>query len=389
MGNYVLPTELVLTWRRHLHQHPELSFKEFDTANYIATILGGVEGLTIERPTETGVVAILKGTAGEGPTIAFRADIDALPVKEETDVDYKSVNDGISHTCGHDMHAAMLMGSATVLAGMRDELKGTVKFIFQPAEEVPPGGAIQLINAGVLADVDHCFGLHVVTDKLGTVRILKGEAATTSCDACTIKIQGKGSHGSMPHFSIDPILVGAQIVEALHTIVARNIDPDHFAVVSPTVFHGGNFANVIPDTAEISVNVRTKNNDDREFIIKRINEIAEGVAKNHGATLTIDWTRGYGAVQQDLDLVDRIAQVAVMEMGAENVLYGHSLTASEDFSEYTKVVNSCMYFTIGGGNKDDGCPFANHHPKFNPREECMDIGVRMEVAVAHHLLFAD
>lgn len=171
MSDYVLPTESVIAWRRHIHQHPELSFHETKTADYIAGVLEGIDGLKVERPTPTIIIATLDGLAGEGKTLAFRADTDALPVLEENDLPFKSQNPGVMHACGHDMHSAMLMGTALVLSEMRDRLTGRVKFIFQPAEEMPPGGAIEVIKVGALEGVDHCFGLHVLPGKLGKLRI--------------------------------------------------------------------------------------------------------------------------------------------------------------------------------------------------------------------------
>ncbi len=386
MSDYVLPTESVIAWRRHIHQHPELSFHETKTADYIAGVLEGIDGLKVERPTPTIIIATLDGLAGEGKTLAFRADTDALPVLEENDLPFKSQNPGVMHACGHDMHSAMLMGTALVLSEMRDRLTGRVKFIFQPAEEMPPGGAIEVIKVGALEGVDHCFGLHVLPGKLGKLRIFTDRMASTSCGSCNIKIQGQGSHGSTPHLSIDPILVGAQIIEALHTIVSRNISPEHFAVVSPNVFRGGNAVNVIPDTAEIGVNIRTKDKADRKLILGRVEQLAKGIGENNNAQVVVEWLPGYDAIEQDLDLVKEVTDLAIRELGEENVIFSGAFTASEDFSEYSKVVDSCMYMALSCGDATEGCGFMNHHPKFNPQEGCLDVGVQMEVAIARHFL---
>ena len=385
MQHFDIPSEQIIAWRRHLHQHPELSFKEVQTSQYIVDELTKIGGLDIQRPTPTSVVAVLKGARGEGQCIALRADIYALPVEEQNEVDFRSVNAGVSHVCGHDAHAAILLGTAKVLASLKDRLAGTVKFVFQPAEEVPPGGAVALIEAGVFKDVDACFGLHVVNDKAGLVRIIETEAATTSCDACTIKIQGRGSHGSMPQFAIDPLLTGAEMVLAINTIVSRNVSPDNFAVVSPTVFNCGSVVNVIPHTAELGINTRVKNEQDRELVMKRINEIAESVAKANGATIEINWSKGYGAVIQDLGLVALARETAIETMGEENVASSKGLTASEDFSAYSNVTK-CCYFTVGSGNADEGYPFMNHHPKLNIDEKCLTVGTKMEVAIVMKLL---
>lgn len=386
MQNFEIPSEEIVAWRRHFHENPELSFKEVATSQYIVDELGKMAGIdAIERPTETSVVAIIKGGKGAGKTIALRADIDALPVAEANEVCYRSKVEGLSHACGHDGHAAMLLGTAKVLGSMKDQFAGTVKLMFQPAEEVPPGGAIEMIKAGVLEGVDYCMGLHIVNDKAGLVRMIESEAATTSTDAGFITITGRGSHGSMPHASIDPIVVGAEIVMALHTIVARNICPDNFAVVSPAVFKSGTVCNVIPHTAEIHVNCRTKNEKDREYVIERINTIAQNIAAANGAQVEVKWMRGYSAVAQDLDLVKQVKEAMVETFGADNVATSKGLTASEDFSEFTKVVPSC-YFTIGGGNAEEGFPYMNHHPQFNFDEKCLTVGTKAEVAAVMKLL---
>jgi amidohydrolase len=385
MQNFEIPSEEIVAWRRHFHENPELSFKEVATSQYIVDELGKMAGIdAIERPTETSVVAIIKGGKGAGKTIALRADIDALPVAEANEVCYRSKVEGLSHACGHDGHAAMLLGTAKVLGAMKDQFAGTVKLMFQPAEEMPPGGAIEMIKAGVLEGVDYCMGLHIVNDKAGLVRMIESEA-TTSTDAGFITITGRGSHGSMPHASIDPIVVGAEIVMALHTIVARNICPDNFAVVSPAVFKSGTVCNVIPHTAEIHVNCRTKNEKDREYVIERINTIAQNIAAANGAQVEVKWMRGYSAVAQDLDLVKQVKEAMVETFGADNVATSKGLTASEDFSEFTKVVPSC-YFTIGGGNAEEGFPYMNHHPQFNFDEKCLTVGTKAEVAAVMKLL---
>lgn len=386
MQNFEIPSEEIVAWRRHFHENPELSFKEVATSQYIVDELGKMAGIdAIERPTETSVVAIIKGGKGAGKTIALRADIDALPVAEANEVCYRSKVEGLSHACGHDGHAAMLLGTAKVLGAMKDQFAGTVKLMFQPAEEMPPGGAIEMIKAGVLEGVDYCMGLHIVNDKTGLVRMIESEAATTSTDAGFITITGRGSHGSMPHASIDPIVVGAEIVMALHTIVARNICPDNFAVVSPAVFKSGTVCNVIPHTAEIHVNCRTKNEKDREYVIERINTIAQNIAAANGAQVEVKWMRGYSAVAQDLDLVKQVKEAMIETFGADNVATSKGLTASEDFSEFTKVVPSC-YFTIGGGNAEEGFPYMNHHPQFNFDEKCLTVGTKAEVAAVMKLL---
>lgn len=372
----------LIQWRHHIHAHPELGFQEHNTAQYILKELSGIEGITLTQPTPTSVVATLVGTAGPGKTIALRADIDALPVQEANDVPFCSQNPGVGHMCGHDTHAAMLMAAIAALAPERHTLHGTVKFLFQHAEELPPGGAIDLVKAGVLDDVDHCIGLHIMNGPVGKVKILTDEVVTSSCDNCHITIHGKGSHSSRPHHGVDPILVGAEIILALHTIVSRNIDPSHFAAVSPNVFVGGTVSNVIPQTAELEVDIRAKNPDDRSLLMARVEELAYGIAKNHHAEATLTWQPGAKSVVQDLALVNEIKALAEATLGADNVLTTTAMSGSEDFSEFSEVVPSCMYFNVLGGES----PYENHHPQFLPKDEALITGTTMEVAIVKHFL---
>lgn len=385
MSEIVIPVEDIIRWRRHIHQHPELSFHETQTTEYIIRELQEIEGVEITRPCPTGLVALVHGTAGEGPTIALRCDVDALPVQEENDVEFKSVVPGVAHLCGHDNHMAMVMGAVKVLAGMRHELAGSVKFIFQAAEELPPGGAADLVKAGVLDGVSACFGVHVWNDPVGFVRIFADERVSSACDNVEIRIQGKGSHASMPHQSSDPLLIGSELVQALHTIVSRNVPPGTFAVVSPTVFQCGTVPNVIADTATLWVNCRSRDDETRQLLRDRINEITRAIDESHHASVELNWAYGYGSIKQDAGLVELVKNIARETLGEDKVGTGHAFSASEDFAEYSYVVPSC-FFTLGVGTAEDGYPYVNHHPKFNVDERCLEQGTRLEVAIALHYL---
>ncbi|WP_454193062.1 M20 metallopeptidase family protein [Paenibacillus sp. Marseille-Q7038] len=381
-----IPVEKISEWRQHLHQHPELSFKEFKTSQYIYDTLSTFPNLELTRPTPTSVVATLVGSAGDGKTIALRADMDALPIQEETNVDFKSVNDGVMHACGHDTHVAMLLGAASVLSGMKDKLAGTVKFIFQHAEEQVPGGAQELVDAGVLKDVDQIFGIHIIPRlKTGSLGIVKTGYTTTAADGFFLKIQGKGSHASTPELSIDPIVVGSHMVMALQSIVSRNVPASEMAILSIGEFHSGQAANIIADTATLSCSIRTTNEEIRNLMEKRVREIVDYVAAAHGATVELDYVRGYSAVYSTPELAEFAYQSATKVLGEDLVYESPMLMASEDFSAYTKVIPGC-FMLLGGGLEEEGCGYMNHHPKFRVMEEALVNGTKVEVQLILDLL---
>lgn len=388
MSNWIerIPTEKITEWREYLHLHPELSFKEFKTSQFIYDTLSTFPNLELTRPTPTSVVATLVGAAGEGQTIALRADMDALPVQEESDVNFKSLNDGVMHACGHDTHVAMLLGAASVLSGMKDELKGTVKFIFQHAEEQVPGGAQELVDAGVLEDVDQIYGIHILPRlKTGSLGVVTTGYTTTAADGFFLKIQGKGSHASTPELSIDPIVVGSDLVMALQTIVSRNIPASEMAILSIGEFHSGQAPNIIADTASLSCSIRTTNEEIRNLMEKRVREVVEHVAAAHGATVHLDYVRGYSAVYSTPELAKTAFDSATKVLGKDMVYESPMLTASEDFSAYTKVVPGCFMF-LGGGLEEEGCGYMNHNPKFKVLNEALVNGTKVEVQIILDLL---
>lgn len=380
-----IPETDLVRWRRHLHAHPELGFHEHETVKYVEAELKAIGVDALERPTPTSLAATIVGTmpAAGRPlrTVAIRSDLDALPVAEDTGLLFASENPGVMHACGHDAHMAMLLGTAKVLAGMRDKFRGTVKLIFQHAEEQIPGGAAEMVAAGVMEGVDAIIGLHVWNGKTGRILVSTDKHASTASDTAVINIEGCGAHGSAPHTGIDPILVGAEIIQALHTIVSRNISPEHFAVVSPTIFRAGTVVNVIPQTAQIELNTRTKDEADRELIMARVNAVCASIAAAHGAKAEVVWTQGYAAIEQDPAMVDRALRVAKATVGDEMVGTWHGMTASEDFSAFAACAPA-VYLILGCGDAEEGCPYSNHHPRFAVREEAMPVGVRIEVAMA-------
>lgn len=379
-----IPMEDVVTWRRHLHENPELSFKEVETSDYIYNILSELPNLEVSRPTKTSVLAILKGKK-PGKTIALRADIDALPVEEETDVKFKSKKSGIMHACGHDAHTAMLLGAAKVLSNMDDELSGIIKFIFQHAEEVPPGGAKELIKARVIEDVDYIFGMHVAPGyPVGLIATAPG-AMTAALDTFILKIQGKGSHGSTPEQSIDPITIGAEVVTNLNNIVSRNISSLDTVVLSIGQFSAGEAANIIPDVATLKGTVRTTDADLRKKMRERISQVVDHIVKAYDGTYEIDWIDGYSAVINDPEATEIVRTAARKIVGEQGLVVAPKIMGSEDFGEYTDVVKGA-FMILGVGTAEEKCGYSLHHPKFRINENALVVGLQMYVQIALNIL---
>lgn len=377
--------EDALRWRRHIHAHPDLSFQEKPTADYIACELASFAGLEISRPVENCVIAVLRG-AHPGPMWALRADIDALPLQEESGESFCSTVPGVMHACGHDAHAAMLMGAVKVLCQLRDRLHGSIKFIFQPAEEVPPGGARELVELGVVDDVEHIFGLHVFpTSPVGTIALKEGVYVASS-DNFDITIRGKGGHGSMPQHCIDPVTIGAEMVGALQQIVARNIDPGTAPVLTIATFQAGDSYNVIPDSARLAGTLRTHNQQVREAVPGLMSRIVNGIAAAHGAGCDIQWQKGY-AVGNNHEVTNTIAREAIGRHFPAGTLKleEKALFGSEDFSSYQEKIPGTFLF-IGCGNKEKGATWNVHNPHFRIDEDALAVGIKTHIALVSQLL---
>lgn len=375
----------VIRWRRHIHANPDLSFHETPTADYIAAELANFPGLELTRPMENSVVALLKGEY-PGPTWALRADIDALPLQENSGETFASVKPGVMHACGHDAHAAMLMGAASVLCKLRDKLRGSIKFIFQPAEEVPPGGARELVELGVVDDVEHIFGLHMAPNFATGKIMLKEGVYVASSDNFDITISGRGGHGSVPHQCIDPLVVGAEMVLALQNVVARNIDPLKAPVLTVATFQAGDSYNVIPNSARLAGTVRTHDAQVREQVQQLMQRITAGVAAAHGAGCELRWQAGY-AVGNNHPEACAIATEAVKQHFSEGTLMmaDDPLFGSEDFSSYQQKVPGAFLF-VGCGNKEKGATWGLHNPNFRIDEEALAVGVKAHIALVSRLL---
>jgi amidohydrolase len=384
----VLPQ--VVAWRRDFHQHPELGNRETRTAKVIADELRRLGYDVKAGVAHTGVVAVLKG-AKPGPVVALRADMDALPVTEQVDLPFKSTvkttwngqEVGVMHACGHDNHMAMLLGAATVFARIRDQLAGTIKLIFQPAEEGPPageqGGAELMVKEGVLENprVDAIFGLHVFPMTAGTIEYRSGPLMASG-DAFTIRIKGRQTHGAVPWGGIDPIVVGAQIVMALQTIVSRTVNiTEAPAVVTIGAFNGGNRFNIIPETVELLGTVRAFNEDVRKDIHRRIRDIATKTAEAAGATVEISYGIGYPVTINDPALTEKMGPTLRRVAGPDNVRQSALTGTAEDFSYFQQKVPG-MFFFLGVTPKgvDPKTAPGNHSPLFFADESALPVGVR-------------
>ena len=381
----------VIEWRRHYHQYPELSNREFKTAEKIAKHLTNL-GLDVQTGVaHTGVVGLLKGDR-PGPVVALRADIDALPVTERVDVpfaskvrtEYNGHDVGVMHACGHDAHIAILMGVVEILSSMKNDLKGSVKFIFQPAEEGAPneeeGGAELMVAEGVLENpkVEVIFGLHVwALKQVGTIGY-RPESTMAASDGLRITVKGKQTHGSTPWTGVDPITVSAQIIMGLQTIISRQTElTEDAAIITIGSIHGGVRSNIIPDQVELVGTIRTLNTEMQDKIHEKIRLTVIKIAESAGAAADVQINKGYPVTYNDPELTAMMLPSLQATAGAENVKLVKAITGAEDFSFFQQQVPG-LYFFIGGmpkGTKpEEAAP--HHSPDFYIDESCLKLGVR-------------
>jgi amidohydrolase len=381
----------VVTWRRDFHQHPELGNSEVRTSKVIADELRKLGYEVTMNVAKTGVVGVLRG-GKPGPVVALRSDMDALPVAEQGDLPFKSTvkapwngqDVGVMHACGHDNHMAILLGTATVLARMKSELPGTVKLIFQPAEEGPPpgevGGAEQMVKESVLENpkVDAVFGLHVFPFPAGQV-VYRSGPLMASADTFLIKIKGRQTHGAVPWGGIDPIVIGSQVVMGLQTIISRTVNiTEAPAVVTVGRFTGGNRSNIVPEEVELEGTIRAFDENVRKDIQNRVRLIATNFAEAAGATATVEFGLGYPVTRNDPALTERMAPTLRRVVGADNVRVGPLTGTAEDFSFYQQKVPG-MFIFLGVTPRDQDYTKAaqNHSPLFFADESALPIGVRI------------
>ena len=366
----------VIAWRRQLHANPELSFQESKTAQFVYDTLQSFGNLEVSRPTKTSVMARLVG-GKPGKVLAMRADIDALPLREENAVDYASKNAGVMHACGHDGHTAMLLGTACIFSGMKEEIAGEVRFFFQHAEELFPGGAKEMVAAGVMDGVDYVLGAHVFPGlDRGKVSVGSGIRCAAP-DSFELAIIGKGGHAAHPETSVDPIAIGAQVVTNLQHIVSRQIDALDNVVVSITQFHAGTANNIIPNEVKMCGTVRSFDPKLRAYAPKAMEQIIKGVTEAHGASYTFTYLQGYDPLVND-DKVATILEKAACELLGDAVLEPMKPSmGGEDFSAFLQKAPGA-FFRVGVGKPNqDNYPL--HHPRFDFDERALAVGIKLFV----------
>lgn len=391
----------VVAWRRDFHKNPELGNRETRTSKIIADELRKLGFEVTTGVATTGVVGVLRG-GRPGPVVALRSDMDALPVTEQVDLPFKSTaktmwngqETGVMHACGHDNHMAILLGTATALARMKDRLPGTVKVIFQPAEEGPPpgetGGAEQMVKENVLENpkVDAVFGLHVFPFRAGEI-VYRPGPLMASADSFVIKVRGRQTHGAVPWAGVDPIVVGSQIVLGLQTIISRQVNiTEAPAVVTVGRFTGGNRSNIVPDEIELEGTIRAFDESVRKDIQRRVALIATNIAESAGATATVTYSLGYPVTRNDEKLTERMLPTLRRAAGAEHVHLGPLTGTAEDFSFFQQKVPGLFFFLgVTPRDQDPATVPANHSPLFFADESALPVGVKVMTNLALDYLF--
>jgi len=380
----------VINNRRHLHQNPELSFQEYNTAAFVAQKLKSIGLEPQENIAGTGVSAIIKGAQSSDKVVALRADMDALPIIEANDITYKSKNEGVMHACGHDVHTASLLGAAEILQQVKDELKGSIKLVFQPGEERIPGGASLMIKDGILKNPKpkSIVGQHVMPFlPVGTVGFREG-MYMASADEIYMTIKGKGGHAAMPEKLIDPILIASHIIVALQQIVSRHASPKIPSVLSFGKVIANGATNVIPDSVFIEGTFRTLNEAWRAQAKEQIEKIARGIAEGMGGEAEVDIKHGYPYLVNEPLLTRKLKNAAIDYMGKENVIDLDIWMAAEDFAFYSHEVDACFY-RLGTRNEAKGITSGVHTPTFNIDEAALETGAGLLAWLAVKELDAD
>ncbi|KAA0766950.1 amidohydrolase [Bacillus sp. SH5-2] len=384
MWKDIISEENIIKWRRHFHKYPELSFHEEETSQFIYDTLRSFATLEVTRPTKHSVLAIKRGTE-QGKVVAIRADIDALPIQEETRKPYASTKKGMMHACGHDAHAAILLSVAETIANIKEEFAGEIRLFFQHAEEVYPGGGQEMVQAGVMNGVDYVIGLHVMSGlESGKIGIVYG-AMMAAPDVFTVEIHGKGGHAARPEETVDPIAIGAQIITNLQHIVSRNTSAFMQRVISVTQFHGGMADNIIPSVATLMGTVRSFNQTSRKEAEERIEQVVKGITKAHGGEYTYTYRYGYDPVINDESITKVVEESAIYLFGNERVVKLEPSMGGEDFSAYLRKAPGC-FIKLGTGNEKIDTCYPHHHPKFDVDESALIYGVELFLETTMRLL---
>jgi amidohydrolase len=372
----------VVGYRQHLHANPELSFKEFQTSQFIKDKLN-TWGIEFKEMANTGVVGLIKGHIPSENIIALRADMDALPIHEANDKSYRSNNQGVMHACGHDVHSSSLLGTAYILSQLKEEFGGTIKLVFQPAEEVLPGGASIMIKEGVLENPkpQAMVGQHVMplieTGKVG----FRSGIYMASTDELYVTVYGKGGHGAQPHQNIDPVLITSHIIVALQQIVSRNADPRLPSVLSFGKVIANGATNIIPNEVKLEGTFRTLNEDWRNEAHRLMKKMAEGIAESMGGSCEFNIVRGYPFLINEEKLTANVRTYAEDYLGKANVIDLDIWMAAEDFAYYSQVTDSCFY-RLGTGNAAKGTTYSVHTPNFDIDEEALKTSTGLMAYIA-------
>ena len=378
--------ENVIAWRRHIHQRPEISFEEVETTRYLEEQLAGFGVDAIERPTKTGLVAhILGKKAGQKHVVAFRADIDALPIREQNDLPYASQHANAMHACGHDGHAAMLLGLARLLCEQREQFCGEARLLFQHAEELPPGGAIEFVRAGALEGAEVVLGLHLSSAFDTGVFALKSGVLTSNVDRFTVTVTGRGGHCAFPEQCADPLLAASEIVTALQSIVSRRIPANEPAVVSVCEFHAGTAYNIIPGEAVLNASVRSFGEETRSLIEREARNICQSGAQAHGCKASLDWISGYPSVVNDEALTNLAEQVVKARFGEARIQKIGVIMPGEDFS-YMLEGRPGFFVELGTRNPEKQTDAPHHNPRYRLDEDALLYGLQYQYDVARALL---
>jgi amidohydrolase len=366
----------LVEWRRDFHRHPELAFEERRTSDVVRAFLESC-WIEVRSCGRTGLRGFLRG-GKPGRTVALRADMDALPVTELADHDYRSENDGVMHACGHDGHMAILMGAAKVLAAHRENLPGNYVFLFQPSEERSPGGAPLMMEEGALEGVDRIFGLHLWQPLPSGVVGLCAGPMMAQADEFEVTVHGRGGHASQPQATVDPVLVASHLVVAVQTIVSRFSDPMQPVVVSITTVHGGRINNIIPDSVTMTGTVRTLDSATQRLVKQRLEEVCDATCRTFGATSEFRYEDGYPPLVNDAASVEVVLKVAASEFGADKSQTIRPVMGGEDFAYFLERVPGAFAMLGIGDNR----PHPHHNARFDIDEAVLPIGVRLMTSVA-------